>query len=492
MSSSRERWGQSNEYCRQQMLFSSWEYIFIFLPLVFCMHYCLAANAPWKAAKAFLVLGSLVYYAWWNVSFLSVILFSVLFNYAMAGLIRSRRAHGKPLLILGIAGNLAVLGYFKYYGFFVENVNTVFGAGLWNREILLPLGISFFTFQQIAFLVDCFKEPVRRYGFLDYSLFVTFFPQLIAGPIVHHKEMLPQFEAAGNRKMNHDNIVRGIFLFSIGLAKKVLLADNFAALATAGFDGAQSLTIVEAWAVSLSYTFQLYFDFSGYTDMALGSALLFNIRLPVNFDSPYRALSIQDFWRRWHMTLSRFLRDYVYLPLGGSRNGTVRTCINLMATFLLAGLWHGAGWTFVFWGALHGAALAAHRIWRALGLRMWTWLAWGMTFLFVNFAWIFFRARQWEDARKILQGMAGLGRPLEWGQGAKSVGHWLEAVGGSGQSIALLLFALLTIFCKNSNALLDDSRPLTRRHSVCFASMAAASLILMTCSDYTEFIYFNF
>ncbi len=252
------------------------------------------------------------------------------------------------------------------------------------------------------------RGETKEYDFLNYALFVTFFPQLIAGPIVHHKEMMPQFASRWNMVKRYKNIALGLFIFSIGLFKKVVIADTFAVWATAGFDTATTLNLIEAWATSLSYTFQLYFDFSGYTDMAIGIALLFNIKLPINFNSPYKALNIQDFWRRWHMTLSRFLRDYIYIPLGGNRKGEFRTYTNLLATFLIGGLWHGAGWTFIFWGFLHGLALVIHRVWQSLGFKMNKILAWFITFNFVNMAWIFFRAKEWDDAIKVLSGMFSL------------------------------------------------------------------------------------
>ena len=301
--------------------------------------------------------------------------------------------HKKLFLIIAILANISLLGYFKYSDFFIQNFNSITSSNIESLNLLLPLAISFFTFQQITYLVGSYRQETKDYDFLNYALFVTFFPQLIAGPIVHHKEMMPQFANARNRVKNYKNIAMGLFIFSIGLFKKVVIADTFAVWATQGFDVATTLNLFEAWATSLSYTFQLYFDFSGYTDMAIGLALLFNIKLPINFNSPYKATNIQDFWRRWHMTLSRFLKDYVYIPLGGNRKGGFRTYTNLMATFILGGIWHGAGWTFVFWGFLHGLALVIHRTWHQLGLKLWTWLAWLITFNFVNIAWLFFRAK---------------------------------------------------------------------------------------------------
>jgi D-alanyl-lipoteichoic acid acyltransferase DltB (MBOAT superfamily) len=335
----------------------------------------------------------------------------MVFNYVIGTSLTKDEEHKKvskkQLLTIGIIGNVGLLGYFKYADFIISNVNFVVGSDIPLLRLALPLAISFFTFQQIAYLVDSYRGETKEYDFLNYGVFVTFFPQLIAGPIVHHKEMMPQFANVRNKVINYKNIALGLFIFSLGLFKKVVIADTFAVWATNGFDKAEVLTFFEAWATSLSYTFQLYFDFSGYTDMAIGAALLFNIKLPINFNSPYKATNIQDFWRRWHITLSRFLRDYIYIPLGGNRKGNFRTYNNLMATFVIGGLWHGAGWAFVLWGFLHGFALVVHRIWNSLGFRLNTVVGWIITFNFVNMAWVFFRAKEWDDAIKVLKGMFG-------------------------------------------------------------------------------------
>ena len=397
------------------MLFNSYEFIFLFLPITFFVYFFLNKKRLSEAAKGFLVLSSLLFYSWWNIAYLPLIVASMIFNYSFGlELCKNNSKISKKLLLaLGIAANLALLGYFKYSDFLIGNVNFAFGTQIPHLNLLLPLAISFFTFQQIAYLVDSAAgEGAKRYDFLNYCLFVTFFPQLIAGPIVHHEEMMPQFAKAKNKIINYKNIALGLFILSIGLFKKVVIADTFAVWATEGFDMAASLNLIEAWVASLSYTFQLYFDFSGYCDMAIGAALLFNIRLPINFNSPYKALNIQDFWRRWHITLSRFLRDYVYIPLGGNRRGKARTYVNLAATFVIGGIWHGAGWTFVFWGCLYGAALIVQRIWSELGFRLNKFLAWFITFNFVNIAWVFFRAKEWDDALKVLKGMFGLGGGL--------------------------------------------------------------------------------
>ena len=391
------------------MLFNSYEFIFFFLPFSFFVYFFLLSQRLVTGAKAFLVFASLFFYSWWNITYLPLILTSMLFNYSIGNTLNENfkkiKVHKKSVLFFGIIANLSLLAYFKYMDFFLENINLLAGTSIPLLHLALPLAISFFTFQQIAYLVDSYRGETAEYDFLNYALFVTFFPQLIAGPIVHHKEMMPQFASKWNLVKNYKNIALGMFIFSVGLFKKVAIADTFAIWATHGFDVSKTLDFFEAWMTSLSYTFQLYYDFSGYTDMAIGAALLFNIKLPINFNSPYKALDIQDFWRRWHITLSRFLRDYIYIPLGGNRKGSFRTYSNLMVTFILGGIWHGAGWTFVFWGFLHGLALVIHRFWKALGFTMPKILAWFITFNFINIAWVFFRAKEWEDAIKVLKGM---------------------------------------------------------------------------------------
>ena len=394
----------------------------------------------------------------------------------------------KTLLTFGIVANLSLLGYFKYADFLIGNVNALTHIAIQPLNLLLPLAISFFTFQQIAYLVDSYRGETKEYDFLNYALFVTFFPQLIAGPIVHHKEMMPQFANKWNMVKNYKNIALGLFIFSIGLFKKVVIADTFAVWATAGFDTATTLNLIEAWATSLSYTFQLYFDFSGYTDMAIGVALLFNIKLPINFNSPYKALNIQDFWRRWHITLSRFLRDYVYIPLGGNKEGSFRTYSNLLATFVIGGLWHGAGWTFVFWGFLHGMALVIHRAWSNLGFKMWNWLAWLITFNFVNIAWVFFRAKEWDDAMKILGAMAGRDNLTLITYKAKEV---LAHINGDDKTLGLFLLAIgITFFMKNSCFYYINHFKLNFRMALFVSVLYIISIIEL--HKVSEFLYFNF
>lgn len=415
------------------MLFNSYVFLFLFLPCVLLVFYWLGGRVRQGAAVAWLILASLFFYAWWNPAHLVLLAASVLGNYGVGRLLAGRRLDGHWLRRLvfgaGIALNLVLLGYFKYANFLVENLNWLLGSELPLGDFVLPLAISFFTFQQIAYLVDVYRDRACEQSFARYCLFVTFFPQLIAGPIVHHAEMLPQFEKSATFRPRRRNLEVGLAIVAIGLFKKVVIADGIAAYATPVFAAAENgtpLSFFEAWCGALAYTFQLYFDFSGYSDMAIGLGRLFGIRLPINFNSPYKAANIIDFWRRWHITLSRFLRDYLYIPLGGNRHGPLRRHVNLFLTMLLGGLWHGAGWTFVVWGALHGVYLIANHAWltlkRGLGLdRMRVpgglLLARTATFLAVVVGWVVFRAETYRGALALLSAMTGsngLVLPQKW------------------------------------------------------------------------------
>lgn len=387
------------------MLFNSYEFIFFFLPVSVIIYFILNRYRM-NLALLWLTACSLFFYSWWNIKNLPILLGSIAFNYLTGYLLTKKEGskHRKVYLVAGIVFNIGLLAYYKYADFFITNLNLVKGTQFTLLNIVLPLGISFFTFTQIAYLVDSYRNTAKEYSVVNYLLFVTFFPHLIAGPILHHKEMMPQFASEKNKTLNWENVSRGLCFFAIGLFKKVIIADALVLWAGPGFKAA-SLTMVEAWATALSYTFQLYFDFSGYTDMAIGIALMFNIALPQNFDSPYKSASIIEFWRRWHMTLSRFLRDYLYISLGGNRKGNIRRHINLFLTMLIGGFWHGAAWTFVVWGALHGAALVVNHLWRSLGLKM-HWLAGRLlTFGFITATWVVFRAENFEQASIVLRGM---------------------------------------------------------------------------------------
>ena len=409
------------------MLFNSPIFIFVFLPIVIFTFYFVGSRGYYRAAIDWLALASLFFYGWWNPAYVVLLLVSIIYNYVFglwiikAG-IKQDDVRQKRLLIVVVAANLLLLGYYKYANFFLSNLNSLTGSHLSLVKIVLPLGISFFTFTQIAFLVDCYQGKVKEYNFIHYTLFVTYFPHLIAGPILHHKEMMPQF---GNNNIFHFSLqlfVMGLSIFFMGLFKKVIIADTMATYATPVFNvansGSTAITFFSAWGGAIAYAFQLYYDFSGYSDMAIGISLFFGIRLPLNFYSPYKATSIIDFWKRWHMTLSRFLRDYLYIPLGGNRKGKVRRYINIAVTMLLGGLWHGAAWTFVIWGGLHACYLMINHAWISLrgttreypDSRSWigNWIARILTFMAVTVAWVFFRAESIDAALRVLRGMTGL------------------------------------------------------------------------------------
>lgn len=480
------------------VLFNSYEFIFFFLPAVFVIYFVLQYAGLSRLAKISLVLASLVFYSWWNISYLPLIMISVVINYAVGTYLGKTNKLGtrKSVLTIGIIFNVVLLGYYKYTDFFIETVNSLLKESFPLLHLALPLAISFFTFQQIAYLVDSYRYETKGYRLDEYMLFVVFFPQLIAGPIVHHKEVMSQFHNE-NSRLNAKNISLGLYIFGIGLFKKVMIADTFAIWANDGYKNAFDLNIVEAWIASLSYTFQLYFDFSGYADMAMGSALLFNIMLPINFNSPYKAVNIQDFWRRWHITLSRFLTAYIYIPLGGSRISPSRTYINIMIIFMVSGFWHGAGWTFVFWGFLHGVASVLYRWWNRRGYSMPKLLAWFITFQFVNATWVFFRAENFAQAIAILKAMFGMGK-IELPTRLANV---LEPIINirllpdnpmlySTSSVLLIVISLLVvIFRKNSFEMLERFKP-TNWNIVFIVFISIVSILQL--GKISEFLYFNF
>ncbi|MCM1135114.1 MAG: MBOAT family protein [Clostridium sp.] len=392
------------------MLFNSYIFVFLFLPLTLGGWYLLNHFKAYEPAKLFLAGMSLWFYGYFNVYYLAVIIASILGNYFLSFLIERFRTKAASYagLAAGLLLNLGFLFYFKYYDFFFENINAVFGTNFNLRHILLPLGISFFTFQQLSFIIDRCRGKARHYSFINYLTFVTFFPQLIAGPIVLYKEMMPQFEDKSKRSFHSDNFAKGIVLFTLGLGKKVLLADVLAVPVNYGFEQTAFLDTTSTLLVILAYTFEIYFDFSGYSDMAIGLGKMFNIELPANFNSPYKACSVKELWQRWHMTLSRFFIQYVYIPLGGSRKGKARTMLNTFLVFFLSGLWHGANWTYIAWGTMQGLLV----IWDNLGivgvkgsnekvpakLLIPRWLGWIFTFGFFNLSLFFFRSESMANA----------------------------------------------------------------------------------------------
>ena len=491
------------------MLFNSYTYIIIFLPTVAIVYFGLTRYHLLLAGKSWLILASLFFYSYWTPIYLPLLMASILVNYGLGTTISSMQninennafaISKKKILAFGILLNLGLLGYFKYAGFFMVNVNIITGSNFNLPNLILPLAISFFTFQQIAYLVDSYKVEVKEYNFLNYCLFVSFFPQLIAGPIVHHKEMMPQFGRLRNQILNWRNISIGLTLISIGLFKKVLVADTLSVWAIRGFDETAALAFLDAWAISLCYTFQIYYDFSGYTDIAIGSGYLFNIKLPTNFNSPYKALNIQDFWRRWHMTLSRWFRDYLYIPLGGNRKGRERTYFNLFVIFFIGGLWHGAGWTFLAWGAMHGAASVIHRWWQKLGFKLPGFVAWFLTFFFIHCTWVFFRAKTFGDAAKVFKGMFGFGGFIFPGWLSNTMGGMkkygivfgdsLGNIQGDGRIFLLIaLFGLTAFFAKNSMEIKKSFKP-NLYWAAFIATTTATSIFFL--SRVSEFIYFQF
>ncbi|MDD2114155.1 MBOAT family protein [Pseudomonas asiatica] len=493
------------------MIFSSTAFILVYLPIVFFVYFGLNKLRLIQAGKLWLVAASIFFYGYWSIDYIPLLLASIFFNFVV-GCAISPYAKGlrintsrKTVLALSITANIALLGYFKYANFFIENINSAIGSSYNLAEIILPLGISFYTFTQIAFLVDSYKGEAKEYDFVNYALFVTFFPHLIAGPILHHKEMMGQFKSKWTLAIRHRNIFMGLFIFSVGMFKKVMIADTFAVWADSGFASGASHDFFSSWATSLSYTFQLYFDFSGYCDMAIGAALLFNIWLPINFNSPYKSLDIQDFWRRWHMTLSRYLRDYLYIPLGGNRCSSARIYFNLMATFVLGGLWHGASWMFVIWGALHGGALVIHRLWKQLGMSMPAPLAWLITFLFVNVTWVFFRATSLNDAFSILGGMVNLSSinlaspnevpvsNLAWGG---TLSDSILSILPTGIAANFLCYAMIAlgfiIICQRNSFEITTSQGHLRLKTFFMTLIFTTAMYSTIKSTSTVFLYFNF
>ena len=478
------------------MLFNSLPFILAFLPLTFGIYFWLLSKRLILGAKTWLVTASLFFYAYWKVSYLPLILTSIAVNFVIGSALQSSlKIARKPFLICGLLFNVGLLAYYKYTDFFITNFNALAGTQIPLQHIVLPLAISFFTFQQIAYLVDSYRGLTKEYDFLSYALFVSFFPQLIAGPIVHHKELIPQFANKKNYIRNYRNIASGVLIFLIGLFKKAVVADTLSAYVACGFASETSLNMAEGWLTSLAYTLQIYYDFSGYCDMAFGAAKLLNITLPINFNSPYKALNIQDFWRRWHITLSRFLRDYIYIPLGGNRVAAWHNYLNLFAVFFIGGLWHGASWTFIAWGTLHGLATIVHRLWSQTKIRLPKFLSWLITFNFVNITWIFFRAENFSSATKVLSAMLNFDSLR--GLASYKPKFLFQNLGlrSSDMEFVIVFFIVLLLFI-NSNEILQKFKIKNSRQSrICGIAIGAAFILLiakLVFVPYSEFIYFNF
>ena len=392
------------------MLFNSYIFVILFLPLCIVGYFTLNKLKSSIWARFFLLAMSLWFYGYFNPKYLLLIIFSVLINYtAYRTLLSSvNKKINISVSACAVLLNLGLLFIFKYYNFFIENINSIFHKNLALHNLLLPLGISFFTFQQISFIIDTYQGKVDKHDLCTYALFVTYFPQLIAGPIVTHGELIPQFKDQTRRQIDWHHIAQGTYIFVLGLAKKVLIADTFGNIANWGYDNLSALDSTNAIIVMLSYTIQIYFDFSGYSDMAIGIAKMMNIDLPLNFNSPYKSLTITEFWDRWHMTLTRFFTKYVYIPLGGNRKGKIRTYVNLMIVFLISGFWHGANWTFIIWGILHGLFCVFVRWQKKFVDKLHPVINWLVTFMFINFTWVIFRADSIADAIKMFMAVFSL------------------------------------------------------------------------------------
>lgn len=480
------------------MLFNSFEFIFIFLPIML-FSFIVSGKFKGKSLKKInLLTGSLIFYSYWDYHFTPIFILSISFNYLISKRIQKAisRTASQNLLTLGIIANLSPLIYYKYTNFIFENINTALNFNLANSKITLPLAISFYTFQQIAYLVDCFKEKDIKYNFVDYSLFVSFFPQLIAGPIVHHSEIMPQIEKI--KKVQSKNVIHGFFVFLMGLFKKVVIADTLATIASLGFDSQKSLTFYDSWVTSISYTLQLYFDFSGYSDMAIGLGLIFGVNIPINFNSPYKSRNIQEFWKRWHITLSKWLRDYIYIPLGGNRLGTARSLINIFITFLIGGIWHGAGWTYVVWGVLHGLSNLVFRLYgKYIRLKVPTLISVFLTFLFCNIAWVYFRAKDIERAHSILNSMFSF-ENIILPKGLSFLARYIKGVEFGLHSpvlefnfVSLFLLLLILSFCflsPNSNYFKENFK----YNYFYLTLMIIFSSAILFINDASEFIYFQF
>jgi alginate O-acetyltransferase complex protein AlgI len=486
------------------MLFHTYLFIFGFLPATL-LAFFVSAKINRRLPIFVLIVASLAFYAYWKPLLVFLLIGSILFNYVVGLFLAGDRpqAQRRAGIIFAIVVDLGLLAFFKYANFFLDTVEALGGFGRTTLNIVLPIGISFYTFTQIAYLVDSYKREVEERSFSSYVLFVTFFPHLIAGPVLHHKEMMPQFANPATYRFDWLKITLGALLFAIGLRKKVVFADSVAPWSNEIFNAAAkgaAPDLWSAWGGALAYTLQIYFDFSGYSDMAVGLGLMFGIKLPINFDSPYRSTSIVDFWRRWHMTLSRFLRDYLYIPLGGNRHGEFNRYRNLFITMLLGGLWHGAAWMFVIWGALHGLYLVIAHLWSAAGLNLSRvvgktlapYVGWAITLVAVVVAWVFFRATTLDGAFAMFRGMAGLN-----GVDPSKLSNFLAdpRLWGVGSPI---LLAIIAVAAPNSMWLMARAEKLfteQRPGAVIAAGLATGVcglIALVFIGAQNEFLYFQF
>ena len=494
------------------MLFNSYIFIFLFLPITILGYFGLNKIKKPNLAKIFLCCMSLWFYAYSDISFLWIICTSIFINWFGSKILKflAQEKYNKIRLftfIILILLNIGILIYYKYFDFLILNINKVFNTSFSIINLILPLGISFFTFQQLAYLIDSYKSKEKGlpYKFLDYITFVTFFPKIIQGPIALHYEIIPQLEDKENRKIKSENIAKGLFAFAFGLAKKVLIADLFGQVANIGFANVEGLNTITAMLAMFSYTIQIYFDFSGYCDMATGVALMLNIKLPINFNSPYKATNILDFWKRWHITLTRFFTQYVYIPLGGNRKGKIRTYINVLIIFLISGIWHGANWTFIIWGVMHGIASVINRIFKNKIEKQNPVLNWIITFSFIGLTWVMFRANSVSDAiifykrllsfdfanTSMLADMVQVFNLVEMNIIYMAIPQ-LKAFFNT-HNLMIIVFMVLAIIAilgmKNTNERIENFKPTKRK---VFIVVILLVISIMSLSQVSTFLYVNF
>lgn len=489
------------------MLFNSYIFLFLFLPLALAGYYGFCYVKQNKLALLFVTAMSMWFCGYSSMECLTVLLISILVNFLLTEFMSQikGRLSRKGILAAGLLWNIGVLFYFKYYNFFIENINAVFHTDITLLRLVLPLGISFYTFQQLSYIIDYYRGDCEKYSLLEYAAYVTFFPKLIQGPIAYHSELIPAFRSEENRRLKYDNLSKGIYAFALGLAKKVLIADTFSKVVTLGYDNIRDLNSPSALLVMVCYSLQLYFDFSGYCDMAYGVGLFFNVELPINFNSPYKADSIRDFWDRWHMTLTRFFTKYVYIPLGGSRKGSLRTYLNVLIVFLVSGLWHGANWTFVLWGAMHGicSVLERFRLSKKIAAKVPKAVRVVVTFCLVTFAWSLFRADSITQAKELWYQLFHAGGGALYVPITEAFNDIVEvkllyrlglgSLVGSYPGFPVALFTLVVtlacFFCKNTQEKVGNMSCTNRRILVIVGFMIWSILSL---SEVSEFLYVNF
>lgn len=466
------------------MIFSSYKFIFLFFPVVFLGFLLLKQTKSEKLVKIWLIFSSLYFYGSGNIKFLPILIFTALFNFFISrGLVVTEKKFPKLiLLILGVAENLGLLFYFKYRNFFFENVNLIFGTDILMKKIILPLGISFYTFQILSYVFDCFMGSAKKYNFIDYMLFVTFFPQLIVGPVVTHDEIIPQFSKENLFKTDKNNIITAIMYFSVGCAKKILLADPLIDFATSFYGGGMPMNFINSWTAVLSYTFAYYFDFSGYIDMALGLGLFFNIKLPINFNSPYKARNFADFWRRWNITISRFLNDNIFKRIFKFGNGMAKLIFATIITFIVSGIWHGAGWHYIVWGVVNGIFVSIANVMTVKRKKLPFPLAWALTFFFSVLVRVLFDANGLMQAAEVYKTMFTFNGQILYGIRA-FLAENINVI------VIILLSAFICFFCKNTQEMFADRKPKLSQAVYCGVILAVS---LFYIGSVSQFLYFQF